>query len=134
MSRLLVLGAGLLLVAPHLAGCAAALLAGAVGGAAAVGTAAYVNGEHTQVYKTNLDRTWMATLAALKDMNIRVDNSRKDASGGTIEAERTDGTDVNINAEPTEGGSTQVKIRVGTFGDQATSEAIQQRIAARLQA
>ncbi len=63
-----------------------------------------------------------------------MDNSSKDASGGTIEAERTDGTDVKIKAEPTEGGNTQVKIRVGTFGDQATSEAIQQRIAARLQA
>jgi hypothetical protein len=129
--RRLVFAATVLLAAPHIAGCAAALLAGAAGGAA-VGTAAYVNGEHSQVYNANADRTWQATMAALKDMNIRVDKSNKDGLGGTIEGERADGTNVTVKQEPAENGNTQVKIRVGTFGDQAASEAIQQRIAARL--
>jgi hypothetical protein len=131
-SRFLVLGAGLL-AGPILSGCGAALVAGAVAGAA-LGTAAYVNGEHIQVYNANLDRTWAATMTALKDMNISVDKSTKDGLGGTIEGERADGTDVKITQEPTENGNTQVKIRVGTFGDQAESEAIQRRIADRLRA
>lgn len=101
---------------------------------AALGTAAYINGEHTEVYNANLDRTWAATMAALQDMNIRVEKSTKDGLGATIEGERADGRDVKIKQEPTENGHTQVKIRVGTFGDQAESEAIQRRIADRLRA
>jgi uncharacterized lipoprotein len=133
MSWPLVIGLVLLALSLNLSGCAAALLAGAAGGAA-VGTAAYVEGEHSQVYNANPDRTWVATLAALKEMNIRVDNSNKDALGGNIEAKRADGTDVKIKEEPVEGGKTQVKVRLGTFGDQAGSEAIQRRIATKLRA
>lgn len=130
-SRAWLLGAALFAVAAGGTGCAAALLVGAVGGAA-VGTAAYVNGEHSQVYSTSLDRTWTATLAALEDMNIRVESSTKDGVGGTIDAERADGKDVTIEEEAQEGGHTEVRIRIGTFGDRAASEAIQERIAARL--
>ena len=131
-SRFVILSVGLV-AGPILSGCGAAVVAGAVAGAA-LGTAAYVNGEHTQVYNANLDRTWAATMAALKDMNISVEKSTKDGLGATIEGERADGTDVKIKQEPAENGHTQVKVRVGTFGDQAESEAIQRRIADRLRA
>ncbi len=124
---------GLVFAFAGTAGCGAALLAGAAGGAAVGGTA-YVKGEHSQVHNAGLDRTWTATLAALEQMNIRVDQSSKDALGGNIAAKRADGTDVTIKEEPTGGDNTQVKIRVGTFGDRAASEAIQEQIAARLRA
>ncbi len=113
-----------------LSGCVAAAVTGAVAGAG-VGTAAYLNGESSQVHRASLDRTWNATLAALKQMNMRVETDTKDASGGTITAKRADGTDIKITAEPVER-STRVKIRVGTFGDQKVSEAIQQRIDSNL--
>jgi citrate lyase gamma subunit len=123
-----VLGVGFFLAACILSGCAAAVLAGAAGGAG-VGTAVYVAGEDSRVYSANLDQTWTATLDALKQMNIRVEKSDKDALGGTVEAKRADGTDVKIKEEPAEGNTTQVKIRIGVFGDQNGSEAIQNTIA-----
>jgi opacity protein-like surface antigen len=123
-----VLGVGLFLAACTLSSCAAAVLAGVAGGAGA-GTAVYVEGEDSRVHRANLDQTWTATLDALKQMNIRVEKSDKDALGGTVEAKRADGTEVKIKEEPAEGNSTQVKIRVGVFGDQNASEAIQNSIA-----
>ena len=122
-----VLGAGLLLAACVLSSCAAAVLAGAAGGAG-VGTAAYIEGEDSRVHSANLDQTWTATLDVLKQMNIRVEKSHKDALGGIVEAKRADGTDVRIKEEPAEGSTTRVKIRIGVFGDQNASEAIQNSI------
>lgn len=122
------LSAGFLLAACALSGCAAAVLAGAAGGAG-VGTAVYIEGEDSRVHSANLDQTWTATLDALKQMNIQVEKSDKDALGGTVEAKRADGTDVKIKEEPAEGNTTQVKIRIGVFGDQNASEAIQNSIA-----
>ena len=123
-----VLGVGFFLAAGALSGCAAAVLAGAAGGAGA-GTAAYIEGEDSRVHGASLDQTWTATLDALKQMNIRVEKSDKDALGGIVEAKRADGTDVKIKEEPAEGNTTQVKIRIGVFGDQNASEAIQNTIA-----
>ncbi|HSB68664.1 MAG TPA: DUF3568 family protein [Candidatus Methylomirabilis sp.] len=128
-----VLGAGFFLAACVLSGCAAAVLAGAAGGAG-VGTAAYIEGEDSRVHSASLDQTWTATLDALKQMNIRVDKSDKDALGGIVEAKRADGTDVKIKEEPADGNTTRVKIRIGVFGDQNASEAIQDTIARILRA
>lgn len=122
-----VLGLGFFLAAGTLSGCAAAVLAGAAGGAG-VGTAVYIEGEDSRVHGASLDQTWSATLDALKQMNIRVEKSDKDALGGTVEAKRADGTDVKIKEEPAEGNTTRVKIRIGVFGDQDGSEAIQNKI------
>jgi hypothetical protein len=116
-----------LLAACVLSGCAAAVLAGAAGGAG-VGTAVYIEGEDTRFHNASLDRTWAATLDALNQMDIRVDKSDKDALGGNIEAKRADGTDVKVKEEPAEGSATRVKIRIGVFGDQDGSEAIQDTI------
>jgi uncharacterized protein DUF3568 len=121
------LGVGFLLAVCLISGCAAAVLAGAAGGAG-VGTAAYIEGEDSRTHSANLDQTWSATLVALKQMDIRVDKSNKDALGGLIEAKRADGTDVKIKEEPAEGKTTRVKIRIGVFGDQDASEAIQDKI------
>lgn len=126
-----VFGLGCLLAACVLSGCAAAVIAGAVGGAG-VGTAAYVEGEHSQDHNATLDRTWVATLGALKQMDLHVDQSNKDALGGSIEAKRVDGTDVKIKEEPIKGTTTRVRIRIGMFGDQQGSEAIQKQIDANL--
>jgi len=109
-----------------LSGCVATLATGAVAGAG-VGTAAYVEGESSQVHTASLDRTYRATLAALQQLNIRVEQDQKDGLGGTITAKRADGADVKITEEPVDR-NTRVKIRVGTFGDQKASEEIQQGI------
>jgi hypothetical protein len=128
-----IVGLGCLLAACLLSGCAAAVLAGAAAGAG-VGTAVYVEGEHSQVHTAGLDRTWTATMATLQQMDLQVEQQQKDELGGNIEAKRVDGTSVTIKEEPVGTATTRVRIRVGTFGDQQASEAIQKRIDANLRA
>ncbi len=120
----------LILVVPLLAGCPV-LLVGAGAGAGA-GTVAYVQGELSQVHAGGYERVWSATLDALNQMNIKVIKSEKDSLGGTITARRTDDTAVAIKVEPTGKDTTTVKVRIGTFGDQAASESIQTKIASSL--
>jgi hypothetical protein len=111
-----------------LQGCAA-LVVGGAGGAAAV---AYVKGELETTYGASLDRTYDASLKALKDMQITVLSSKKDATAGTIEATKADGTKVKVSLETAGPGSTLVKIRVGTFGDKDVSMAINSKIGSNL--
>ncbi len=121
-----------LLTVGSLSGCVAAALTGVAAGAAVAGTAAYENGKLTDVHHANLDRTWNATLATVRDMGLQVDSRNKTAKSGTIEAKRTDGTPITITEEPAPNQGTRVTVRVGTMGDRAASEDIQRRIAAHL--
>ncbi len=111
-------------------GCAV-LLVGAGAGAGA-GAVAYVKGELQSTYAASLDRTWNATLVALKEMNITVQKEKKDSLGGDIEAVRADGTSVKIAVAPAGQGTTTVKIRIGILGDRDGSETINRRIAQHL--
>lgn len=124
-----VLAVGAILWVPALSGCAAAL----IGAGAGAGTVAYIQGEHSQIHKGAYEKAWSATLTALKQMDIRVVKTEKDALGGTITARRADDTSVSIKEEPVGTDSTRVKIRIGMFGDQAASESIQARIDSNLQ-
>jgi len=117
-----------MLLGPLLNGCAAVL----IGTGAGAGTVAYIQGEHSQVHSAGYERVWSAALNSLKQMDIRVIKSEKDALGGTITARRADDTAVNIKVEPTGSETTTVKVRIGTFGDRPASETIQARIASGL--
>ena len=110
-----------------LQGCAAV-----VGAGAGAGAVAYVEGEYQENYAASFSRTWEASLAALKDLNIAIYNTEKDETGGTIEATKKDGTKVKINIKPTGSDTTLVKIRIGVFGDEDTSRMIGTQISKRL--
>jgi hypothetical protein len=122
--------AGIILLLPLLAGCPVVLVGAGAG--AGVGTVAYVRGEHSQVHAAQYEKVWSAAVNALNQMNIRVIKTEKDSLGGTITARRADDTSVAVKVEPTGTDNATVRIRVGMFGDQAASEAIQARIAAAL--
>lgn len=121
---------GLGLVLALLPGCAVALLGAGAG--AGVGTYAYVRGELKREYHASLDRTWGATLQALKALELRVEDTQKDRLGGNIKARRGDGTIVKVALEPKASDSTLVRIRIGTFGDRDASERIGKEIEKRL--
>ncbi len=121
----------LLFLVPLLGGCWLGLVA--VGAGAAVGTVSYVHGEHSQVHAGSFERVWSATNTALRQLQIQIDRTTKDGLGGQIEAHRTDKTAVTVKLEPNGEHATIVRIRIGTFGDKAESEAIQARIASLLQ-
>ena len=108
------------------------LLAVGAGAGAGAATVAYVKGELRTTYAASLNRAWEATLSALKDLQINVRSSKKDATEGDIEATKADGTKVKINLEPAGPDTTSVRIRVGMFGDEETSRLINRQIASKL--
>lgn len=112
-------------------GCVPLVAAGA-GAAAAAGTMAYVEGELDTTYAASLNRTWDATMAALKESQLRIVEQQKDIAHATITARRVDNAPVTVSLDQAGPNTTSVKIRVGTFGDAEASRVINRRIAARL--
>ncbi|MEI9478170.1 MAG: DUF3568 family protein [Deltaproteobacteria bacterium] len=120
----------LLFLSFMLQGCV--LLAVGAGAAAGAGTVAYLKGELQTTYAASLDRTWEAALGALKDLNYRIISSQKEGPEGEIEAKRVGEDTVKVILMISGPGTTLVKIRVGIFGDEAVSRAINSRIASGL--
>ena len=108
------------------------LLAVGAGAGAGAATVAYVKGELRTTYAASLNRTWDATLSALKDLRINVYSTKKDLTEGDIEATKADGTKIKINLEPAGPNTTSVRIRVGMFGDEEASKVINGQIASKL--
>lgn len=116
-----------LLMAP-LAGCAA-LAVGAAGAAAGVGTYAYVSGRLETIIEAPIDRAWDATRSAVEDdLGFAVERAEHDALKGELRAKQADGTNVRVNLERKGDNLTEVRIRVGTFGDEAQSRLIMDKI------
>lgn len=114
-----------------LAGCTYLVVAGA-GAGAGVATYAYVKGELKVEYPYSYDAVWNATLAALRDCRIMVEEKARDALGGTIKAKRHTGTRVRVKVENKGPKLTVVKIRVGLFGNKDASFMIKEAIDKRL--
>lgn len=108
------------------------LLAAGAGAGAGAATVSYIKGELQTTYPTTLDKTWEATLAALRDLDVKVVYTERDKISGNIEAKRNDGTKIKITLSQEGMGITLLKIRVGLFGDDTYSRAINSRIASRL--
>ncbi len=99
---LLLLSLGLL----PLPGCVVAAV-----GAAAYGVIKYNNNEALRDYRAPLDRTWDATLNALRDKGHAVD---LDSKPGQTRGEYDD-DDVKVTVERIDDEYTRVRVRYGTF-------------------
>ena len=108
-------------------GCVPLILAGAGAGAGA-GTYAYIKGELNIKYPKSYESVWTATLNALRDRNITIEEKAKDGISGTIKARRANDTPVKINVVNKVSGPTVVKIRVGVFGNKEASVIIKKAI------
>jgi hypothetical protein len=120
-----VLFAALLLVGSS--GCA--LVAVGAGGAAGY---AYASGRHEKIYPYPLDQTWAAVRDAVQELQLPVETERSDALSARLESHLATGEKVTITLEPKTPGLTEVRIRVGTFGDHVTSRMVFDRIDSRL--
>ncbi len=109
------------------------LLAVGAGAAAGAGTMAYIEGEFQTAYASSLDRTWNASLEAVKDLDFRIIATQKKETEGNIEAKRIGGKKVRIALSIAGPETTFVKIRVGILGDEMASRVIRDRIASRLE-
>jgi hypothetical protein len=77
-------------------------------------------------------RTYNAAWAALADFNMNVTASKRDSTGGYIEAVQPDGRKVTLSLRAKNQTDTTVAVRVGDLGDEELSRAISRRIMAHL--
>lgn len=112
-------------------GCASVVLLGA-GAAAGVAGVAYVNGELKATLDAPLDRSYGASQAAIKDLQFTIKEQAKDALTGRIESKTANDRTVQIKLAKLSDKSTEVRIRVGTFGDEALSRTVFDKIKSRL--
>ncbi len=101
-------------------GCAA-IVVGAAAGGAAVG---YYRGWLTDQIPVAVPKAFEATKSGLKELKLPVYKARYDQIRATVNSELADGTNVYIKLKATEGGTTEIKIRVGTIGDKDSSHRI----------
>jgi hypothetical protein len=83
-------------------------------------------------YPTPLDRSYEATLAALEGLDLRIQLKTLDGLEGRIKALRADRATVRIYLKPVTDRTTEVKVKIGTFGDQEQAEHIHKNIRAKL--
>jgi len=111
-------------------GCALFLIGGAA--AAGAGTYAYVNGELKETEGAAYDTVYNATLAAMNDLQYAVVSKEKDAINATINARTSGDKKIEIKLVKQSATVTEIHIRVGTFGDEALSRQILDKIKAHL--
>ena len=102
--------------------------------AAAVGTGAYfyVRGDLRRNYEAPMDKTWDATVKALEALKINVESKQNDALTGVINGKLADGKSLSVNLKRISESTTEVGVRIGTFGDRERSEAIHDKILSSL--
>lgn len=130
MKRRLAGTAMLVLFCINLAGCGAVA---AVLGLAAVsaGTYVYVEGKLKRDYNVPLDRAYAASLEALQDLRITIDEKKKDLSEADINA-RDGEKSVWVRLDALDKDKTLISVRVGYTGDEQASKRIHEAIAKRL--
>jgi hypothetical protein len=108
-------------------GCAVVV----VGGAAVAGYA-YVKGDLKSTEGASLDKSWNATLLAMKEMSYPVTKQGKDAIAGELTARNASNKEVYIYLKKLSDTATEFSIRVGTFGDEQASITILTKIKSHL--
>lgn len=104
-------------------GCVAALLVG--GGA---GTVAYLKGELKSTEEASIGQVWQAAQEAVKDLEFVVTSEEKDTLSARLIAHGANDTKIEINLESVSAKLTNVRIRVGVFGDESLSRLALERI------
>ncbi|MSU60883.1 MAG: DUF3568 family protein [Pedosphaera sp.] len=123
--QMLLLGASLLAAT----GCAAVLVGGVAAGAGAV---AYVRGELKSVEAAPLEKTWTATLAAVKQLEFAITDRSKDGLSAKLSARGSGDRRIQVELAKSGEKMTEVRIRVGVFGNETLSRQILEKIKSRL--
>jgi hypothetical protein len=107
-------------------GCGALVVGGAV--AAGAGTVAWVKGELKATVDGDLDHAWSASQTALKDLQMPVSAEEKDGIQGKLTARAAADKKVTVQVKKATGTTTDIGIRVGTWGDEPMSREILEKI------
>lgn len=92
-----------------------------VAAGAGAGTYAYVTGVLKSDLEHDLADVYDASQKAMKALEFAEGNKAKDALQALVEAKMADGTNVTIKLKKKTESTTEVSIRVGTFGDEKKS-------------
>ena len=113
-------------------GCPPVIIGAAAGVGVGAGTVAYVGGELKSTEKVSLDRAWGATQTAMGDLGFAITDRHKDVFNAELNARGVEVKKIRIALKKISDNSTELKIRVGVFGDEAKSRQILQTIKQRL--
>jgi len=111
-------------------GCA--LLVFGAGAAAGVGTVAYMKGELKATKEATLAKAIKATELAMKDMQLPITERQETASHAKFVVRASGDKRIEINLQKLSGTVTEIRIRVGVFGDEALSRLALEKIEKRL--
>ncbi|HHT9136139.1 MAG TPA: DUF3568 family protein [Candidatus Wunengus sp. YC60] len=100
-------------------GCAALLIGGGAG--AGAGTVAYLKGELKSTEEASIDKTWQAAQETMNDLEFVITSKEKDAFSAKLIAYRANDKKVEMYLRKASENTTEVKIRVGVFGDESLS-------------
>jgi hypothetical protein len=113
-------------------GCPPVIIGAAAGVGVGAGTVAYVGGELKSTEEVSLDRAWGATQTAMGDLGFAITERRKDVFNAELNARGVEVKKIRIALKKISDNSTEFKIRVGVFGDEAKSRQILETIKKRL--
>jgi hypothetical protein len=108
-------------------GCAAVIVGGAAGG----GTIAYIKGELQSTEEVSLNRAWKATRIAMGDLEFLTEEMEKDAFDARLSARGAGGKNIKIALKKLSPTLTEIRIRVGLFGNESLSRQILEKIKRR---
>jgi hypothetical protein len=111
-------------------GCPALLIGGAAGG----GAVGYIAGELKSTEEVSLTRAWGASQEGMKDMGYAITHKERDPSGVQFQltARGADDKKITVTLIKKADTLTEIRIRVGTFGDEQLSIKILDSIKKRL--
>lgn len=110
-----------------MSGCGAII----VGGGAALGTYAYVNGEATGTYDATLDKAFAASKSACAEYGIPILKEEKDKSSAKLQG-KLNGDTVIISMELVGEDITEISVRIGLWGNESASRRLHNAISFRL--
>lgn len=123
-----VLGLGLLVNT----GCPPVIIGAAAGVGVGAGAVAYVGGELKSTEDVSLDRAWDASQIAMGDLGFAITDRHKDIFNAELNARGVEVKKIRIALKKISDNSTEFRIRVGVFGDEAKSRQILLAIKQRL--
>ncbi len=115
---------------------AAVMLSGciiAAVGAGAAGTVAYVKGDLEVIEAKKLEVVHEATVKALKELELSIIQDTKDKMAATVIARDSQDKKVTVKLTAVTDESTEISIRFGTFGNEAKSTMVYNKIKENLE-
>jgi hypothetical protein len=126
--RKCIVGFGALCLSASLSSCVAVVAAGAAG----AGTVAYIQGEFSATLDADPPRVIQAAESALSDLSIHVISSSSSGVDGEVTARTATDRGIKIKVARESDQRSKIGIRVDTFGDEALSREIYDKIKAKL--